>query len=44
MKLGELLRGMVVLHAEANPGAEILGLAYDSREVSPGTPFLRHFR
>jgi UDP-N-acetylmuramoyl-L-alanyl-D-glutamate--2,6-diaminopimelate ligase len=39
MRLDELLRGMAVLHAGVDAGAEILKLAYDSREVQPGTLF-----
>ena len=39
MKLDELLRGMAALHTGVDAGAEILKLAYDSREVQPGTLF-----
>src|ERR1035437_3472656 len=39
MKLGELLRDLPVLHAGADPAAEVSSLAYNSREVKPGTLF-----
>jgi UDP-N-acetylmuramoyl-L-alanyl-D-glutamate--2,6-diaminopimelate ligase len=39
MKLGEVLPGTAVLHAGVDAGADILNLAYDSREARPGTLF-----
>jgi UDP-N-acetylmuramoyl-L-alanyl-D-glutamate--2,6-diaminopimelate ligase len=39
MKLGELLRDLPVLHAGADARAEVSSLAYNSREVRPGTLF-----
>ena len=39
MKLGELLRDLSVLHTGADATVEISSLAYNSREVRPGTLF-----
>ncbi len=39
MKLGELLRELPVLHAGTDARAEVSSLAYNSREVGPGTLF-----
>jgi len=39
MKLGELLRELPVLHTGADASAEVSSLAYNSREVGPGTLF-----
>ncbi len=39
MKLGDLLRELPVLHAGADAAAEVSSLAYNSREVRPGTLF-----
>ncbi|HSU89227.1 MAG TPA: Mur ligase family protein, partial [Terriglobia bacterium] len=39
MKLEDLLKGCSVRRAAGDLGIEILGLAYDSREVSPGYLF-----
>ena len=39
MKLGELLRELPVLHTGADATAEVSSLAYNSREVGPGTLF-----
>ena len=39
MKLGELLRELPVLRAGVNTAAEVSSLAYNSREVGPGTLF-----
>src|SRR5438093_4617273 len=40
MKLAELLKGCSVRAAAGDLGIDILGLAYDSREVSPGYAFV----
>src|SRR5208282_6204159 len=39
MKLGELLRELPVLHTGADATWEVSSLAYNSREVGPGTLF-----
>lgn len=39
MQLGQLLRELPVLKSGADPAAEISSLAYNSREVTPGTLF-----
>jgi UDP-N-acetylmuramoyl-L-alanyl-D-glutamate--2,6-diaminopimelate ligase len=39
MRLGELLRDLPVLQTGADAGAEVSSLAYNSREVRPGTLF-----
>src|SRR5208282_5659740 len=39
MKLGELLRELPVLHTGADARSEVSSLAYNSREVGPGTLF-----
>ncbi|HXW16069.1 MAG TPA: UDP-N-acetylmuramoyl-L-alanyl-D-glutamate--2,6-diaminopimelate ligase [Terriglobia bacterium] len=39
MKLGELLRDLPVLHTGADVAVEISSLAYNSRDVRPGTLF-----
>ena len=39
MKLAELLRDLPVLHAGADATLEVSSLAYNSREVRPGTLF-----
>lgn len=39
MKLGELLHELPFLHAGADRAAEVSSLAYNSREVKPGTLF-----
>jgi UDP-N-acetylmuramoyl-L-alanyl-D-glutamate--2,6-diaminopimelate ligase len=39
MKLGELLRDLPVLHTGADSSVEVSSLAYNSREVRPGTLF-----
>jgi len=40
MKIAELITGMDDTEVLGQPGAEILGLAYDSRRVSPGYLFV----
>ena len=40
MKLKELLKGMNVLKATADMEAQITGVAYDSRKVTPGSLFV----
>lgn len=39
MKLSDLLGNLTVLHSGVDPTAEVRGLAYNSREVRPGTLF-----
>ncbi len=39
MRLGYLLRDLPVLHCGADPGLEVSSLAYNSREVRPGSLF-----
>jgi len=40
MKLGQLLNGIPTCHLSGDPGQEIQGLAYDSRQVKPGYLFV----
>ena len=39
MRLAELIDGLAVEHVEGDDGVEVADLAYDSREVGPGTLF-----
>ncbi|MBR2048406.1 MAG: UDP-N-acetylmuramoyl-L-alanyl-D-glutamate--2,6-diaminopimelate ligase [Oscillospiraceae bacterium] len=40
MKLGQLLTGLPVIEATADPALEISAVAYDSRKVTPGSLFV----
>jgi len=40
MKLGQILEGLSRFELRGDPGAEIAGLAYDSRQVKPGDLFV----
>jgi UDP-N-acetylmuramoyl-L-alanyl-D-glutamate--2,6-diaminopimelate ligase len=39
MKLGDVLKGLPVLHTGADPALEVSSLTYNSREAQPGTLF-----